>query len=316
MTSPLILPEPAGQLYRSTRETLEKLLPTVIDDERGWWLGGGTVLAAQWQHRLSTDLDIFLPAGASLTPFDPRWAPDFRDAMLRLGATRMEVQQGSIRTWFPQGRLEITALDPVPALPARKVNIDGHEAHVLDNASIMCGKLFGRGRRLPERDIFDICVAAQEDVEALRCAVNHLGPDARREIVHLLEIGADGFRASAPAVVLEPAARYARLLQEAPEYAATIIRDETYETMHIEYTSTRIVTVKARTVGGQMVSRRYRSGEALAQGMLRMGLEEAMLARHGTRRAFVEHANARLGSGDGLVPSRAESPPKARHERP
>ncbi len=305
MTSPLILPEPAGRLYQSTREVLEELLPTVIDDERGWWLGGGTVLAAQWQHRLSTDLDIFLPASTSLAPFDPRWAPDFRDAMARLGATRMEIQQRSIKTWFPKGRLEITALDPVPALPPRKVNIDGHEAHVLENASIMCGKLFGRGRRLPERDIFDICVAAEEDVDALRCAVNHLGPDARREIVHLLEIGADGFRASAPDVVLEPAARYAHLLQEAPAYAATIIRDETYESTHIAHTSTRTVTVQARTVGGQMVSRRYTSGEALAEGMLRMGLEEEMLARHGTRRAFVEHANAQMVSSSGDGPPQA-----------
>ena len=27
-------------------------------------LGGGTVLAARWQHRVSTDLDFFMPYGA------------------------------------------------------------------------------------------------------------------------------------------------------------------------------------------------------------------------------------------------------------
>ena len=73
MSISLTLPEPARGLFRSVRATLAELLPTVIDGDRGWWLGGGTVLAAQWQHRLSTDLDIFLPADSSLAPFDPRW---------------------------------------------------------------------------------------------------------------------------------------------------------------------------------------------------------------------------------------------------
>ena len=228
--STLTLPEPAGGLYRAARESLDEFLPTVIDE------GGG------WRHRLSTDLDVFLPGSASLTPFDPRWSPDFRDAMRRLGATRLEAQPRSIKAWFPSGRLEVTALDPVPPLPPRNVRIDGRGALVLANGSILCGKLHGRGRRLPERDVFDPCVAAEEDPEALCCAVNHVGPDARREMLHVLTMDADGFRRSAPSVILDPAPRFARL-----------------------------------------------------------GLQEMMLARHGTVRGFVEHVNARLGTGAGRL---------------
>ena len=240
--STLTLPEPAGGLYRAARESLDEFLPTVIDEGGGWWLGGGTVLAAQWRHRLSTDLDVFLPGSASLTPFDPRWSPDFRDAMRRLGATRLEAQPRSIKAWFPSGRLEVTALDPVPPLPPRNVRIDGRGALVLANGSILCGKLHGRGRRLPERDVFDPCVAAEEDPEALCCAVNHVGPDARREMLHVLTMDADGFRRSAPSVILDPAPRFARL-----------------------------------------------------------GLQEMMLARHGTVRGFVGHVNTRLGTGAGRL---------------
>ena len=276
------------------RATLAELLPTVIDSDLGWWLGGGTVLAAQWEHRLSTDLDIFLPAEASLATFDPRWAPDFRDAMLGLGATRMEVQQRSVKTWFPAGRLEITALDPVPALPPRAARIDGSDARLLENASILCGKLYGRGRRMPERDVFDVCVAAIEDPDALRCAVNHVGPDTRREIAHLLAIGADTYRESAPEVILDPAPRFADLLEEAPERAAELIRDETWASTDFDYALEGAVTVTARTVGGTGVSRTCRSGQALAAAMLGMGLEEMMLGRHGTMRAFVQEVDARL----------------------
>ena len=294
MSSPLTLPEPAGGLFRTVRATLAELLPAVIDGGRGWWLGGGTVLAAQWQHRLSTDLDIFLPAEASLATFDPRWSPHFRDAMLRLGATRMEVQQRSIKTWFPAGRLEITALDPVPTLPPRMASIDGSAAQLVENASILCGKLYGRGRRLPERDVFDVCVAAMEDPDALRCAVNHVGPDTRREIAHLLTIGAEAYRESAAEAILEPAPRFASLLEEAPERAAALIRDETWASTDLDYALAGAVTVTARTVAGTLVSRTCRSGEALAAAMLRMGLEETMLGRHGTMRVFVAHVDARL----------------------
>lgn len=294
MSDSLTLPEPAGGLLRIVRHTLAELLPAVIDGDRGWWLGGGTVLAAQWQHRLSTDLDIFVPAEASLATFDPRWSPHFRDAMLRLGATRMEVQQRSIKTWFPAGRLEITALDPVPSLPPRLVSIDGGETRVVENASILCGKLYGRGRRLPERDVFDVCVAAVEDPDALRCAVNHVGPDTRREIAHLLTIGADAYRESAAEAILEPASRFGGLLEEAPERAAELIRDETWASTDFDYALEGAVTVTARTVGGTVVSRTCRSGEALAAAMLGMGLEEMMLGRHGTMRAFVQEVDARL----------------------
>ena len=214
--------------------------------------------------------------------------------MLGLGATRMEVQQRSVKTWFPAGRLEITALDPVPALPPRAARIDGSDARLLENASILCGKLYGRGRRMPERDVFDVCVAATEDPDALRCAVNHVGPDTRREIAHLLAIGADMYRESAPEVILEPAPRFADLLEEAPERAAELIRDETWASTDFDYALEGAVTVTARTVGGTVVSRTCRSGQALAAAMLGMGLEEMMLGRHGTMRAFVQGVDTRL----------------------
>ncbi|MDE0349373.1 MAG: hypothetical protein OXM56_06680 [Gammaproteobacteria bacterium] len=144
------------------------------------------------------------------------------------------------------------------------------------------------------RDVFDVCVAAVEDPDALRCAVNHVGPDTRREIAHLLTIGADAYRASAAEAILEPAPRFAGLLQEAPERAAALIQDETWASTDLDYAVEGAVTVTARTVAGTLVSRTCRSGQAMAAAMLRMGLEETMLGRHGTVGAFVAHVDARL----------------------
>ena len=97
-----------------------------------------------------------------------------------------------------------------------------------------------------------------------------------------------------PEVILDPAPRFADLLEEAPERAAELIRDETWASTDFDYALEGAVTVTARTVGGTVVSRTCRSGQALAAAMLGMGLEEMMLGRHGTMRAFVQEVDARL----------------------
>ena len=58
----LHLPEPASTLLQTTFETIDTALAGILPDRRKWRLGGGTVLAARWAHRKSTDVDIFLPA--------------------------------------------------------------------------------------------------------------------------------------------------------------------------------------------------------------------------------------------------------------
>lgn len=54
----LTLPRPALALWRRTRDTLLAARSGLDDEADGWRLGGGTLLAARWDHRVSTDIDL------------------------------------------------------------------------------------------------------------------------------------------------------------------------------------------------------------------------------------------------------------------
>ena len=73
---------------------------------------------------------------------------------------------------------------------------------------------------LPERDIFDIAVAAELDADALSAAVNHLDVDYRREIVHRIRAQAEQYRNTAKTVLNPLDAQSQPLLENAPARAA------------------------------------------------------------------------------------------------
>lgn len=78
----LHLPEPAGTLLHSAFETLDGALTGIVPRGQRWRLGGGTVLAARWGHRKSTDIDIFLPGNSGITALEPH-PPVARCRLLR-----------------------------------------------------------------------------------------------------------------------------------------------------------------------------------------------------------------------------------------
>jgi len=49
------LPEPAAELWARTNEAVREHLEQLTGGPSGMRLGGGTVLGAQWHHRLSFD---------------------------------------------------------------------------------------------------------------------------------------------------------------------------------------------------------------------------------------------------------------------
>ena len=87
----LDLPEPARTLLGTTFETINNALAGVLPEGQEWRLGGGSLLAARWRHRRSTDVDIFLPESSGIAALDPRSNPKFAEAMSAVGATKVEV---------------------------------------------------------------------------------------------------------------------------------------------------------------------------------------------------------------------------------
>ena len=289
----LDLPEPAHALFGRTGAFLEERLSQIVPSGRHWWLGGGTVLAAQWQHRISTDVDIFLPANSGISAIAPQWDRTFTDGMKRLGATRLDVQPKSLKFAFPEGRVEITALDPIPLIDAFQATVDGSDIWVLPNVCILSGKLEGRGMTLPPRDVFDICVAAEKDPRALQGAVNHLHEQTRAAIVAGLQAGLDHFRKDVTQSILGSDQPWLHLLHDGPKIAAQAIISAVYREVDLTIEDGRArIVVESR--GGDRTTMDFHYGEDLVKGLIALGLEQWMMAQSGTLKAFAESAAEKI----------------------
>ena len=58
----MTLPEPARELWLRTRRIISESLEELTGEEQGYRIGGGTILAARWQHRRSEDIDLTVDA--------------------------------------------------------------------------------------------------------------------------------------------------------------------------------------------------------------------------------------------------------------
>ena len=101
----LQLPEPVNQLWRQTRNVICNLeLPTKGRNEVR--LGGGTILAAQWRHRVSTDIDVQIKGTNDLT--DIRKGRE-HDLARRTGGQWKLDSRSQVKVQLETGILDITA---------------------------------------------------------------------------------------------------------------------------------------------------------------------------------------------------------------
>ena len=170
------LPEPAGSMWRRMRAGVEESIRKRISDFRGWQLSGGTVLAAQWHHRKSTDVDLKVPAKTGLALLDPRYDPGFDREMKALGAGQPIHRQDQIIIPVGEAKIDIFEGTATPLVGEEEIEIDGQPEMVLSNAQILTGKIKGKGLDSPTRDLYDIAVAVELDPRALEAAVNSI-PD-------------------------------------------------------------------------------------------------------------------------------------------
>lgn len=289
------LNEPARSLFAITHAALGEWLPPVLPPNAHWAIGAGTVLAAQWNHRMSTDIDVFLPSNASLAALMAKHDPGFVERMAEIGATAANEQPRSIKFQFPAGRVEITAVDAIPPLAPLPAEIDKVPAHRLPNACILAGKLSGRGLRMPMRDVFDVCVAAELDPEALCCAVNHVPEQTRLEIAAQLNAGAEALLEDAREEIEHHDARWSALLVNGPTHMASLLNDLAYANTELSF-GDGAATVHAETRSGLAFDNSYAGGKALLEGIYGMGLEPWMLARYGGVGAFLREAKSQLGA--------------------
>ena len=179
----LTLPEPARTLLGRTRAILDAYVTPCTPDRSGWWIGGGTILAARWRHRESRDVDLLVHPRTETRLLSPEAAPELHRRLEAAGAGKIGFGRFS-QVLFEESRLEMLAAEAQPRVGHRRAIVDGGEAVVLASSQILTGKFGNRSLNPPVRDLYDLAVAATAAPRALATAVNALaGDDVRWRLV-------------------------------------------------------------------------------------------------------------------------------------
>jgi hypothetical protein len=130
-----------------------------------WNIGGGTVLAEFYNHRLSKDIDVFVDDPQLLARLSPRInsACDF--------ATDYVEESQYIKLVFPEGHVDFIAGGQVSSFKPIKRTFCKQFVFISHPVEIIAKKIFFRGTKLFPRDLFDIaCVYNSSERENLLAA--------------------------------------------------------------------------------------------------------------------------------------------------
>lgn len=123
-----------------------------------WSFGGGTVLMRRYLHRVSKDVDIFVPNPQWLGYLTPRLNPVAEEK------TGEYVEQaGFLKLYFPQGELDFIVASALTASPWVPESIMGRTVRVESSAEIVAKKLHHRGAEFKARDLFDLATVIERE---------------------------------------------------------------------------------------------------------------------------------------------------------
>jgi len=130
--------------------------------QSGWTFGGGTVLMRRHRHRVSRDVDIFVP--------DPQWigyvTPRLNAKAESLAPEYVE-QATFVKLYFPEGEIDFVVSEPLTDNPTITEMLFGRKIQVETSAEIIAKKIWYRAAEFTARDLFDFALVAQREPEAL-----------------------------------------------------------------------------------------------------------------------------------------------------
>jgi hypothetical protein len=152
-----------------TWEILFERALAIIDSVRsagleieGWSFGGGTVLMRRHHHRLSKDIDIFLPDPQYLGHLTPR----LNTVVESITPNYIE-QHKFVKLYFDEGEIDFVAAGPLTTEPFTEEIIFGRTVLVETSTEIIAKKVWHRAVDFTARDIFDLAMVAEKESEAL-----------------------------------------------------------------------------------------------------------------------------------------------------
>lgn len=135
-----------------------------------WTFGGGTVLMFRYGHRLSKDIDIFVP--------DPQYlgfvTPRLSDTAAGLTQDYTEMAGSFVKLQFDEGEIDFVAAPNLLEDAWETWEIMGRTVKVEKAAEIIAKKMYHRGDRVTARDLFDLSLVVERDPDDLARAAGFL----------------------------------------------------------------------------------------------------------------------------------------------
>lgn len=164
---------------------------------RFWTFGGGTVLMFRYGHRLSKDIDIFVPDPQYLGYVTPRLS----DTAASLTEDYSEMSGSFVKLQFEEGEVDFVAAPNLTDAAWEWWEIQGRTVRVETAAEVIAKKMHHRGDRATARDLFDLALVIEREPEALKTAAPFLVRNRDRFLEQIAHPGA-GFRASFDAIAV------------------------------------------------------------------------------------------------------------------
>lgn len=136
-----------------------------VTDAPPWSFGGGTVLMLRHGHRISKDIDLFVPDPQYLGYVNPRLS-DAAEAV----SQDYEENAEFIKLFLPQGEIDVVVGTPLTTAPFEIVRYRGRDIRVETSAEILAKKMWHRGNQAKARDLFDLCAVHAYEPAALAMA--------------------------------------------------------------------------------------------------------------------------------------------------
>lgn len=135
-----------------------------------WTFGGGTVLMFRYGHRLSRDVDIFVP--------DPQYlgfvTPRLSDTAADLTQDYTEMAGSYVKLQFEEGEIDFVAAPNLLQDAWETWEIMGRQVKVETAAEIFAKKMYHRGDRVTARDLFDLSLVIEREPDQLTGASRFL----------------------------------------------------------------------------------------------------------------------------------------------
>lgn len=215
----LDLPTGPAELLEAVRVPLGHHL----GGERELHLGGGTALAARWQHRHSTDVDLFVGASAFrvFREHEQQVRADLRSRSA--GVQGFTVGFGHARIILAGGgEVSVSTSPPITPLPLSGDTVRGTDVPLETTAEILAKKLNYRMIRNGEivpRDLYDIATAQRNAPAELEFALSTLRERHLRDISAELRHFGHQWMGQHPPPLISPASRHDA------ENAVRLVRD-------------------------------------------------------------------------------------------